>query len=72
MAMSPLVRARDGGYSGSVWGHSVWVFGDTVLAAPDEDGLTWHHNSFSIHRSKIGRKIKIRARYYLFLLRAKR
>ncbi len=48
MPMSSLVRARDGGYSARLWGHSIWVFGDTVLAAPDEDGLTWHHNSFSI------------------------
>jgi hypothetical protein len=47
MAMSPLVRARDGGYSAWLWGRSVWVYGDTVLSQPDEDGLSWHHNSFS-------------------------
>ena len=47
MEMSPLVRGRDGGYSARLWGRSIWVYGDTILSAADEDGLTWHHNSFS-------------------------
>ena len=43
----PTIQGRDGGFSIHTWGRSVWVYGDTVLTVPDEDGLTWHHNSFS-------------------------
>jgi hypothetical protein len=42
-----VVSGRDGGESRLLWGRSVWVFGDTVLGAPDEEGSTWHHNSLS-------------------------
>ena len=44
---SPTIRGRDGGYSARVFGHSVWLYGDTILAAPDEAGETWHNNSLS-------------------------
>ena len=43
----PAIQGRDGGFSIEAWGRSVWVYGDTVLTVPDEDGSTWHHNSFS-------------------------
>jgi len=32
------VRTRDGGYSAQWAGKSVWVFGDTILRTPGEDG----------------------------------
>ena len=48
VATQPAIQGRDGGFSIAVWNRSVWVYGDTVLTVPDEDGATWHHNSFSI------------------------
>jgi hypothetical protein len=39
---------RDGATSGLAFGRSVWVYGDTVLEAPDERGEQWHTNSFGI------------------------
>ncbi len=47
LAQSAQIRARDGGYSGVVGGRSVWVYGDSVLTAPGEDGSTWRHNTWS-------------------------
>lgn len=44
---SDVIQGRDGGYSLSAWGRSVWLYGDTVLASADENGENWHHNSFS-------------------------
>jgi hypothetical protein len=41
------IQGRDGGRSGLVFGRSVWTFGDTVLDAPDAEGVTWHQNSWS-------------------------
>ena len=44
---SDTIRGRDGGYSGHVFGRSVWLYGDTILSVPDEDGETWHNSSMS-------------------------
>ena len=44
---SPIIRGRDGGYSGRFEGHSVWLYGDTALEAPDAQGRTWLNNSWS-------------------------
>ena len=44
---SDTIRGRDGGYSGGVFGRSVWLYGDTVLAISDESGETWHNSSMS-------------------------
>jgi hypothetical protein len=44
---SDAIQGRDGGDSVRLWGHSIWVFGDTVLNIPDIEGQSWHHNSFS-------------------------
>jgi hypothetical protein len=45
---SATITGRDGADSALLWGHSVWTFGDTVLAANDAAGTNWHHNSFSV------------------------
>jgi hypothetical protein len=37
---NPGILGRDGGYSGTFAGNSVWVFGDTFLANPNADGQT--------------------------------
>jgi hypothetical protein len=37
---NPEILGRDGGYSGTFAGNSVWVFGDTFLANPNADGQT--------------------------------
>ena len=41
------VKARDGGYSGTIQGRSVWVYGDTILSVTGEDGSAWRNNSWS-------------------------
>jgi len=43
----PNIIGRDGGPSASLWGRSVWTFGDTVGATPDAEQQTWHHNSYA-------------------------
>jgi hypothetical protein len=43
----PGIVGRDGGPSASLWGRSVWTFGDTVAATADAEGQTWHHNSYA-------------------------
>lgn len=48
LEQSERIQGRDGGGSGIAWGWSVWAYGDTVLDIPDEEGETWHHNSFSM------------------------
>jgi hypothetical protein len=48
LEQSSWITGRDGGQSEVAWGASVWTYGDTVLSAEDEDGLTWHHNSVSV------------------------
>jgi hypothetical protein len=37
---NPEILGRDGGYSGTFAGKSVWVFGDTFLANPNAEGQT--------------------------------
>lgn len=37
---NPKILGRDGGYSGTFAGNSVWVFGDTFLANPNAEGQT--------------------------------
>lgn len=44
---SEAIQGRDGGQSARLFDRSVWIFGDTVLNVPDEDGRNWHHNSVS-------------------------
>jgi Domain of unknown function (DUF4185) len=44
---NPVIKGRDGGYSGLVGGRSVWVFGDTVLSVPGTDGDSWSDNTVS-------------------------
>ena len=44
---SAAIRGRDGGYSAAVFGRSVWLYGDTILATPDASGGTWHNSSMS-------------------------
>lgn len=51
---STAIVGRDGGASALLWGKSVWSFGDTVLAEPDADGQTWHHNSFAVTDDLLG------------------
>jgi hypothetical protein len=48
LEQSERIVGRDGGCSAWLWDRSVWFYGDTVLSEPDEDGVTWHHNSVSI------------------------
>ncbi|MEZ4451207.1 MAG: DUF4185 domain-containing protein [Nannocystaceae bacterium] len=48
VAQNPAIQGRDGGGSARCFGRSVWVYGDTVLNDPDEEGQNWHHNSYSI------------------------
>jgi hypothetical protein len=42
-----MIRGRDGGYSADINGRSVWLYGDTFLASPAEDGRTLLDNSWS-------------------------
>jgi hypothetical protein len=49
LEQSDAIEGRDGGGSALAWdGRSIWVYGDTVLTVPDEQGRNWHHNSYSI------------------------
>jgi hypothetical protein len=52
---SAAIQGRDGGESGVVFGHSVWVYGDTVLNVNDAEGTNWHHNSYSITDDLVGK-----------------
>lgn len=47
VGQSPLIVGRDGGWGVRLWGHEVFVFGDTFVSKPDADGSTFHSNSFS-------------------------
>ena len=47
VGQSDTINGRDGGGSASVFGRSVWTYGDTTLTVEDEDGRTWHQNSVS-------------------------
>ncbi len=41
------LRGRDGGYSGTHNGRTVWVFGDTVTISANSDGQNWFSNTWS-------------------------
>ncbi len=41
------ISGRDGGYSARVCDRSVWLYGDSVLSVPNEDGETWCNNTMS-------------------------
>src|SRR5207244_7696553 len=43
-----LVQGHDGAASAMLFGHSVLIYGDTVLSVNDADGVNWHSNSFAI------------------------
>jgi hypothetical protein len=44
---SSRILGRDGGYSGVLQGKSIWLYGDTFLASPDEEGRTLISDSWS-------------------------
>ncbi len=44
---SEAISGRDGGYSELFQGHSVWLYGDTILAQEGEDGESWRNNTAS-------------------------
>lgn len=44
---SAKIRGRDGGYSALAFGRSVWLYGDSILASPGDDGGTWRNNTMS-------------------------
>lgn len=46
----PEHAGRDAGFSGMLQGRSVWVFGDTFLSRPANDGLQWRSTSWSCTR----------------------
>jgi len=43
----PGASGRDVGFSARFAGHSVWIFGDTFLAAPAADGYRWRSTTWS-------------------------
>jgi hypothetical protein len=47
VAQSDLVVGHDGGHSGLLFGHSVWLYGDTALSLSDATGSNFHSNSFA-------------------------
>ncbi len=47
IASNPKILGRDGGYSGTFAGNSVWVFGDTFLANPNAEGQTLISDSWA-------------------------
>ncbi len=44
----PSVRTRDGGISAFIGSNVLWLFGDTILTKPDEQGLSSISNSASL------------------------
>ncbi len=44
---SALIKGRDGGYSGTFQGRSVWLYGDSILAKEGVDKSSWRHNTWS-------------------------
>jgi len=44
---NPKILGRDGGYSGTFAGNSVWVYGDTFLANPNAEGETLISDSWA-------------------------
>ena len=45
--INEVIMKRDCGFSARYKGKSVWLFGDTLLASPNEDGRTFLSNSWS-------------------------
>ena len=45
--LPPKHKGRDAGFSGTLRGRSVWVFGDTFLLEIASDGLQWRSSSWS-------------------------
>src|SRR5438105_3352277 len=45
---SGLIQGHDGASSAMLFGHSVWLYGDTPLTVADAAGETWHTNSFAV------------------------
>ncbi len=41
------IRGRDGGWSAAWQGRSIWMYGDTILASPGEDGSASRSNTMS-------------------------
>lgn len=47
LEQAPVIQARDGGYSALVFGESVWVYGDSIMARAGDDGSGWRNNTWS-------------------------
>lgn len=47
LPFAPSIKGRDGGFSTKIGERSAWVFGDTILAAPAVDGLSWRSSTFA-------------------------
>lgn len=45
---NPAVAGRDGGYSAATPSGSVWMFGDSIMRRPGEDGTTWRNNTWCV------------------------
>jgi hypothetical protein len=50
---SPLIVGRDGAVTGEVWGHEVWVFGDTFMTVANDEGFNFVSNTFSISANAV-------------------
>ncbi len=44
---SAKIVGHDGAASALIYGHSVWLYGDTPLSLADAAGQNWHSNSFA-------------------------
>ena len=44
---SSKIVGHDGGRSATLFGHSVWIYGDTFLSVSDDAGRNFHSNSFA-------------------------
>ncbi len=47
VVQNPDILGRDGNFSTEVNGESVWAFGDTPLAVPNNQGVDWDDNTLS-------------------------
>ena len=47
LPFAPIIKGRDGGFSTKIGDRSAWVFGDTILASPATDGLSWRSSTFA-------------------------
>ena len=47
VAQSPLIVGRDGGFGTRLWGHQIFIYGDSFVSKADVNGSTFHSNSFS-------------------------